>query len=171
MGKVKYFLAFSALFILFGRAGVRRLKAHQGKLADVDFTGGTQVQFDLRKPDARSRPLRSVFAKADNAGARGRARPDRAGSTATPATGWSRRTRTPGPSARPCSTCSGGRITPDLPSRFAHVERADRRQAMADKAVLPIPSTGLTVGDYKVPHTDDYIGGVALVLDGPDSRR
>ena len=58
----------------------------------------------------------------------------------------------------------GGRVAIDLPSRFDHLGEPIEA-AMSDKTVLPIPSTGVTVGTFKVPGTDDYIGGAAIVMD------
>ncbi len=160
MGKVKYFVAFSLLFILLGGAAFVA-KARQGKLADVDFTGGTQVQFDLRQPVSLE-ALRTEFAKANN-GYLG-ADPDLTG---VGSGDTSYRLVTPKQDAKAVRQAVldvlGNQISTDLPSHYAHVG-APAEQAMADKAILPIPSTGVTVGDFK-PATDDYIGGAALVLD------
>ena len=162
MGKVKYFVAFSAVFIALGWTAFA-VKAHQGKLADVDFTGGTQVQFDLR-PENRM-PLdqvRQLFAMADNA-ALGK-EPDL---TSAGGNDESYRLITPNQDARAVRQgvldVLGNRVAADLPSRFDHVEQP-LEQAVAAGAVRDIPSKGITVGDYKVPSTDEYIGGVAVVL-------
>ena len=139
------------------------LKSHQGKLADVDFTGGTQVQFDLRQPMSLEQ-VRGVFARADNA-ALGK-EPDLTGA----GTGdTSYRLVSPNQNARAVRQgvldVLGDRVTADLPSRFAHVGRARSRRRWPTGPSIPVPSTGITVGDFKVPGTDDFIGGAALVLD------
>jgi SecD/SecF fusion protein len=161
MGKVKYFLAFSAVFILLGGVAFG-LKSHQGKLADVDFTGGTQVQFELQQPMTLEQ-VRGVFATADNT-ALGKD-PDL---TSAGDDGKNFRLVTPNQDAKAVRKgvldVLGNRIKGDLPSQFDHMNEPIE-QATVDKAVIPIPSTGVTVGDYKVPGTDDYIGGAAIVLD------
>ena len=160
MGKVKYFLAFSAVLIAVGFAAFA-VKARQGKLADVDFTGGTQVQFDLTTPTTLGQ-VRELFAAKDDP-ALGR-EPDLTGAGAGDT---SYRLVTPNQDARAVRAAVlavlGNRIASDLPSQFEHVgDTVDTAQS--DKAVLSIPATGLTVGDFKVPGTDDYIGGAAVVL-------
>ncbi len=161
MGKVKYFLAFSALFIVLGGVAFV-VKAHQGKLADVDFTGGTQVQFDLLEPMSLEE-VRKVFAGADNP-TLGK-EPDL---TSAGTGDISYRLVTPNQDARAVRKAVldvlGDRVTPDLPSTFAHIGEPIET-ATADRAVLPIPSTGISIGDWKVPGTDDFIGGAAIVLD------
>jgi SecD/SecF fusion protein len=160
MGKVKYFLAFSGLFILLG--GVAFVaKSHEGKLADVDFTGGTQVQFELRQPTSLQ-DVRNLFAVADNT-VLGK-EPDLTGAGSGDV---SYRLVTPNQDAKAVRQAVldvlKDRVTIDLPSRFDHLgEPIDA--ALADKSVLPVPSSGVTVGDYKVPGTDEYIGGVAIVM-------
>ncbi len=160
MGKVKYFVAFSALFILLGGAAFVE-KAREGKLADVDFTGGTQVQFDLRQP-LGLQAVRDLFAKA-NTPALG-SDPDLT-SAGTGDTSY--RLISPNQDAKAVRQAVldtlGPRVATDLPSRFDHVgETVDL--ALVDHAVQNVPSGGLTIGDYKVPGTDEYIGGAAVVL-------
>jgi SecD/SecF fusion protein len=161
MGKVKYFVGFSAIFIALG-ATAFVVKARQGKLADVDFTGGTQVQFDLRQPTSLEQ-VRHLFTAANNP-ALG-SDPDLTGAGAGDT---SYRLVTPNQDAKQVRQAVldvlGDRVTADLPSRFDHMGEASD-VALTSGAIQPIPSAGLTVaGDYKVPGTDDYIGGVAIVL-------
>ena len=160
MRLVPYFLAFSGLFILAGGAAFV-VQAHQGKLADVDFTGGTQVQFELKRPMSLA-AVSGLFSAADHA-------PLGADPDLTPVGGadTSYRLVTPAQDAKAVRQAVldvlGDRIATDLPSRFDHVGEAVDA-ALADTTVQPIASTGVTFGDYKVPHTDEYVGGAAMIL-------
>lgn len=49
MGKVKYFLAFSVVFITLGLVAIIQ-QSMQGKVFDVEFASGTEVQFKTKRP-------------------------------------------------------------------------------------------------------------------------
>ena len=158
MGKVKYFLAFSGVFILLGGLAFV-VKARAGKLADVDFTGGTQVQFDLRQPMPIEQ-VRVLFSDAKNPTLG--PDPDLTGAGEGNS---SYRLVTPQQDARRVRQAVldvlGNRVATDLPSRFDHVDDAVEA-ALADHAVVPV--TAATVADLKVVGADEYIGGAAVML-------
>jgi len=53
MGKIKYFLVFSVIFISLGLFAIIQ-QSMQGKVFDVEFTSGTEVQFKTKRPMADS---------------------------------------------------------------------------------------------------------------------
>ncbi len=158
MKLVPYFCAFSALFILLG-ATAFVVKARAGQLADIDFASGTQVQFELKnKMDIGE--LRSLFTKADN--------PDLPSpsivSVNKDETDYE--VVTPNVQAKPVREAVlkvlGDRIKTDLPSDYEHFGQP--AEAVIGSAILPITKVPFVVNGYTIPSAENYLGGVAVVL-------
>ena len=143
------------------------------ELADVDFTSGTQVQFDLRQPMSLDE-IRHAFdtaAKKDfdalpsvNLTAIG-------SDSKVPDTGYE--LVTANADAKEVRTAVldvlGTRIQTDLPSKFDHV--ADPVDVAINAGSVQPVSAGFTIkdlNDFKPPAADDYIGGAAVVLKNLD---
>jgi SecD/SecF fusion protein len=158
MGMAPIFWALSGAFIVAGTvAFVATYRAHE--LADVDFTSGTQVQFELKAPMPLDQ-VRSVFAKADNPAL------PAPSLTSVGNENTSYEIITPNVDAKSVRsavmTVLGDRITTDQPSKFDGV--GDPIEKAINNAVLPINQVPLVVNGYTVPGAEDYLGGAAIVL-------
>jgi SecD/SecF fusion protein len=155
---VPYFVTFSAIFIVAGTTAFI-VKARSHELADVDFTSGTQIQFDLREPMTREQ-VANLFGN-DNPAV------PAPYLTAIGTDNKSYELVTANPDAKSVReavmSVLGSRITSDLPSKFDHVnDQVDA--AMTAGVVTPITSVPFTVHDIPVPTADDYLQGVAITL-------
>jgi SecD/SecF fusion protein len=163
MKKVPYFVAFSIVFIVLGTTAFI-VKAEQGQLADVDFSSGTQVQFNLTQKTSET-ALRNIFDKANNP-----ALPSLSLTSAADDQDHKEKTYeiiTPNVDAKAVRAAViavlGNRIAIDQPSKFDHVR--DPIEKVLGTAVIPIDKPDLTINGYKVPNADDYLGGAAILLD------
>jgi SecD/SecF fusion protein len=152
------FWVLSTVFILAGVVGfIGAARSHQ--LADVDFTSGTQVQFDLKQPLALEQ-VREIFDKADN--------PDLKGISLTSAGNENKTYEIIAPNVNAKAVRSavmsvlGDRITTDQPSKFDHVR--DPIETAIGSAVIPIDKVPVVINGYTVPGAEDYLGGAAIVL-------
>jgi SecD/SecF fusion protein len=162
------FWVMSTLFIGAGAIAFV-VKAHEHELADVDFTSGTQVQFDLLQPMSLdeirhafdSAPKKDVDAlpsvNLTSIGSDSKV-PDSAYELVT-ANADAKAVRTA------VLDVLGAKIHTDLPSKFEHV--ADTVDVAISSGVVDHVTPAYTVkdlNDFKTPASDDYIGGVAVVL-------
>jgi SecD/SecF fusion protein len=166
MRLVPYFVSFSAIFIALGTTAFI-VTAEKGQLADVDFSSGTQVQFDLKKGMKES-DVRSLFEKADNPSLPAISLTAVASSTdlgkdALPKT---YEIITPNVNAKAVRTAVldvlKNRVATDLPSTFNH--SGETIETALGTAVLPIDRPDMTINGYRIPGADDYLGGAAIVL-------
>ena len=163
MRLVPGFLVLSLVLLVSGLFSFGYYAAHH-ELADVDLSGGTQVQFDLRQP-MKLAAVRDLFHQ-----------------TATPALGVdpdltpagtdgkSYRLVSPNVDAKAVRAAvlsvMGNRLTSELPSHFTG--SGDPYEKAIDHAVRPIATVPFTVDDTTVKEAEDYLGGAAVVLSDLD---
>jgi SecD/SecF fusion protein len=152
------FWVLSSLFIVAGAvAFIATAKAHE--LADVDFTSGTQVQFDLKQPMPLE-DVRKVFDQSTDDAIKGYSL------TSAGNDNKSYEIITPDVDAKAVRSAvmsvMGDRITTDQPSKFDQVGAPI--EAALNNAVLPIATLPLKVNGYTVAGAEDYLGGAAIVL-------
>ena len=159
---VPYFWVLSLVFIIAG-ASAFIAKARSHELADVDFTSGTQVEFDLKQPMKRD-AVEALFGDSNPAipspyvTAIGNV-------TAEGNTTYDLVTANPdAKSVRDAvMTVMGSRITSDLPSKFDNVTaRVD--EAIKAGTVQPIKTLPYAFKGTVIPSAENYLGGVAVVL-------
>jgi SecD/SecF fusion protein len=166
------FWAMSAVFIGAGMIAFVA-KAEEHELADVDFTSGTQVQFDLRKPMSLDE-IRHAFEAAPrkDVDALPSVNLTSIGSDSkVPDTAYELVTANADAKAVRSAVLDvlGSRILTDLPSKFDHV--GDPVDVAINAGVVDHVTPAYTVkdlNDFKTPASDDYIGGVAVVLKNLD---
>jgi SecD/SecF fusion protein len=165
MKLVPYFLIFSGIFIAAGTTAFI-ITAKNGQLADVDFSSGTQVQFDLKQGMAES-DLRSLFDKANNPALPAVSLTAVAGNEAGKELPKTYEIITPNVDAKAVRTAVldvlQDKVALDRASTFDHYR--DPIETALNTAVLPIDKPDLTVKDFKVTAAEDYLGGAAIVLD------
>ncbi len=164
MRLVPYFVGFSAVFIVLGTTAFI-VTAKKGQLADVDFSSGTQVQFDLID-GMREADVRDLFDKANNPALPSISLTAVASDQQNKETPRTYEIITPNVDAkavrRAVLDVLKSRVKVDLPSRFDHVD--EPIETALNSAVLPIDRPALTINGFKVPNADDYLGGAAIVL-------
>jgi SecD/SecF fusion protein len=162
MKYVPYFVAFSAVFIIAG-ASAFVAKARSNELADVDFTSGTQVEFDLKQPMKRD-AVEALF-KDSQATIPSPYVTAVGNVTADGSTTYDLVTANADAKAvrGAVMTVMGSRITSDLPSKFDNVT-AKVDEAIKDQTVVPIVHLPFKLKDVTIPAAENYLGGVAVTL-------
>jgi SecD/SecF fusion protein len=158
---VPYFVGLSAVLILMGITAFV-VKARENQLLDIDFSSGTQVQFELKDQNAMDiAQLRTLFTNAHE-------------DTALPAISIQSVNNdnktyeiiTPNQQSSVVRDAVlrvvGTKIKTDLPSKFDHV--SEKLEEAMGTAVVPITKLPLVINGYTVPKAEDYQGGAAIVL-------
>lgn len=132
----------------------------EGTLADVDFSSGTEVQFDLKKgmPIA---DLRKLIENANN---------PHLPAPSIVSVGKGDTTYeivTPNVNSRQVRDAVlselGTRVKVELPSKFDHVGQPVDQ--LIGKTIVPVEKLPLVINGFTVTGADNYLGGAAIVLD------
>jgi SecD/SecF fusion protein len=158
------FWVFSTVFIIAGMTAFI-VKSHEHDIADVDFSSGTQVQFDLKAPMTQEQVLDAINSAKNPA----LPAPNVTGvGDEQGAKNMSYEMVTANADAKSVKTALldvlGSKIKTDLPSKFDHVNDPIET-AMSSDTVMPVTPATSTIKDVdmKIP-ADEYFGGVAVVL-------
>jgi SecD/SecF fusion protein len=140
--------------------------ARNHELADVDFTSGTQVQFDLRKAMTLDQ-IRGEFEKKNDPALPAANITEVGAENGEKGTSYELVTANPDSKAVRSAvlTVLGSNIKAQLPSKFDHLnDQIDG--AIASETVLPITPafTVKALNDFKPAAADDLVGGCAVVL-------
>jgi len=163
MKLVPVFLTISVIFIGTGLTAFV-LKARSHELADIDFASGTQVQFDLKQA-TKIEDLRALFTKADNPQlpaislvsiSADEAGKDKTYEIVTPNVNVAE-------VRKAVLDVLGDRLKLELPSTFDGVGKP--LEAVLGNVVQPIDKIGFMAKGMVIPKADNFLGGVAIVLD------
>jgi SecD/SecF fusion protein len=142
--------------------------ARNHELADVDFTSGTQVQFDLR-PEYAMTPeqVKDAFEKANNPALPAPTITEVGADNGLKNTAYELVTADPDAKAVRTAVLDvlGAKIKTDLPSKFENVnDPVD--VAIRSGTILPVTPAFVIkdLDNYKPPQAADYVNGVAVVL-------
>ena len=142
--------------------------AQKHELADVDFTSGTQVQFDLRPENPMTLDeVRAAFEKANNPALPAPSLTEVGAENGVAHTSYELVTADADAKAVRTAVLDvlGSRIKTDLPSKFEHVnDPVD--VALSSGTIVPVTPafTVKELNDFKIAAADDYVGGVAIIL-------
>jgi SecD/SecF fusion protein len=158
------FWAISAIFIISGTVAFIE-KARERELADVDFTSGTQVQFDLKAPMSLDQ-IRDTFAKANDPNLPSINLTGVGSESGEKDTGYELVTVNADAKAVRAAILNvmGDKIKTDLPSKFDHVNDPIEVATSSQTVQNVTPAFTLKeLPDFKFS-ADDYVGGVAVLL-------
>ena len=165
MGKAWAFYTFSAVFLTFGLIAFG-VKLAQGKMLDIEFSKGTSVQFDLKRPMEIDQVRQAIQKISEQ-------RPGDLPSPNVVSVGSDKATYevvTPNEKAqdvrRAVIDAMGADLKVQLPSSFAHVG-STLDAATAANAVVPVRDVDQKfpgLGNFSPASLPKHVGGVAIVL-------
>jgi SecD/SecF fusion protein len=158
MGKTRYFMAFSAVFLVIGFVAMG-MTMKKGELLDIEFSSGTNVQFALKQPTpiAEVRRLISSAPEADL---------PQPSVVAVGSEELSYSVITPSNDQKAVTgaiiAALGDRLNIQTASKYDMVDQT-ASEAM-DKAIFPIAQDTRTVGGFSPAALRSHVGGAAFVL-------
>jgi SecD/SecF fusion protein len=162
MGKAWMFYAFSAVFIIGGLVAFGT-KFAQGRMLDIEFSSGTQVQFELLQPTPQDQ-VRDVINQYSHA------HPDQLPAPSVVAVGnddLSYEVVSPnqrsGEVKSAVLTALAGRLKLEAPSSFASVG-APVEAAVTGGAIVPVTSATQRIAGFIPDSLGRHVGGAAIVL-------
>lgn len=161
MGKAWIFYTFSIIMLAIGLT-MFGIKVRQGRMMDIEFATGTSLQFQLKQPMDQDEVRGLIDAESEKA-------PSALPSPSVVAVGTDRRSyQVVSPNDKREQVRNAvldamqGRLQIQLPSDFDGASQA--YLDAADKQVLPITKTNISVNSYTPPDAAAHPGGVLIVL-------
>jgi SecD/SecF fusion protein len=161
MGKAWIFYTFSIIMLTIGMT-MFVAKVRAGRMMDIEFATGTSLQFQLKQPTDQDEIRKLIEAESDK-------NPAALPSPSVVAVGTDRlhyQVVSPNDKREQVRNAvldaMQGRLQIQLPSDFEGANQ-DYRDA-ADKQILPIAKTNISVGSYTPPDAATHPGGVVVVL-------
>ncbi len=158
---VPFFVTLSAVLIVSGLTAFV-VEASHHELLDIDFSSGTQVQFELKDQDAMNiAQLRALFTSAHEDAAlpsvsiQSVNNDNKTYEIITP-------NQHPSDVREAVLRVVGSRIKTDLPSKFDHV--GEPLENLVGSTIVPIMKLPLVINGYTVDQAETYLGGAAIVL-------
>ncbi len=162
MGKVWYFIVFSSVFIVVGLS-LFVYKFSQGKVLDIEFAGGTTVQFELKEP-MRLEDVRTLINNTHDA------KPDVLPAVGVQSVGDDSKTYevvTVNSKAlevrRAVEETFSGKLNVAEPIRFDGV-RDLYEEAVRKQILVPIESDSQSIAGLIPANIVQHVGGVAVIL-------
>jgi SecD/SecF fusion protein len=162
MAKARYFMVFSAIFII-GGCSVLGYQFKQGNMLDIEFASGTSVTFDLKEPMDQGDVRRII----NDASA---ANPSALPSPSVVSVGGDRKTYevvTPNPNSREVQdvvrTAMREHLTVTPALTFTGIDQ-NSQEAFTGGSIVPIESERQTIAGFTPEGLAEHIGGAAIVL-------